>query len=156
MVMTALLTVQSGMCAEVVSPELKQALKMPTYEPNFLSIAGALIFVICLIYVTGLIYTKLNVVGAQTVKKQLKNLDLSCVRILSTTQLGQGRNLHVIEVNNKHLLIGSTNESVNLIKDLDENEAPKPVASFNEKKVECCEIAEVEEEDFGLYKKYLK
>lgn len=103
---------------EEVSPELQQALKTTTNEPNIFSIIFALGFVIFLIYITGLIYSKLNVVGAKAVKEQLKNYELTKAVILSTTQIGQGKNLHVIEVNNNHYLIGATQNSINLIKDL--------------------------------------
>ena len=41
-------------------------------EPNILSVVLSLVFVILLIYATGIIYTKLNRVGAKTLKKQLQ------------------------------------------------------------------------------------
>lgn len=98
-----------------VANELKQH---SSREPGFGSVVFSLLFVICLIYVTGLIYSKLNAVGAKTVKKQLKKHDLSQAMVLSTTQLGQGKNLHVIEINNQKMLIGATQHSINLIKEL--------------------------------------
>jgi flagellar biogenesis protein FliO len=110
-----------GQCfaVDAVSPELQQSLKINTSEPNILSIIFSLLVVIFLIYITGLIYTKLNIAGARAVKQQLKNYDLSKVIVISTTQLGQNKNLHVIEINNQRLLIGSTPESINLIKELE-------------------------------------
>src|SRR5574344_147553 len=85
---------------ETVSSSISGSLKPQGNEPNVLSIIFALLFVIFLIYITGIVYSKLNIMGAQTVKEQLKNLDLSGVVVLSTTQLGQNRNLHVIEIDN--------------------------------------------------------
>ena len=107
---------------ETVSPDLEQSLKTHTNEPGIMSIIFALLVVIFLIYITGLIYSKLNIVGAKTVQSQLKNYDLSKVVVLSTTQLGQNKNLHVIELNNKRYLIGATQNSINLIKELNETE----------------------------------
>lgn len=109
-----------GQCfaVEAVSPELQESLKVTTSEPNLLSIIFALLVVIFLIYITGFIYTKLNIAGARVVKEQLKNYDLSKVIVISTTQLGQNKNLHVIEINNQRLLISATPESINLIKEL--------------------------------------
>lgn len=123
-----ILTAQKAFCiVETVSPELEQSLKTNIHEPNFLSILFALLIVICLIYITGLIYSKLNIVGARTVQKQLKNYDLSKVIILSTTQLGQNKNLHVIEINKKRYLIGATPTSINLIKEIeDTSKSVKP------------------------------
>lgn len=115
------ITAQKAFCmAEAVSPELEQSLKAGSNEPNFMSIIFSLLVVVFLIYITGLIYSKLNIAGAKTVQEHMKNYDLSKVIVLSTTQLGQGKNLHVIELNNKRYLIGATQGSVNLIKELGE------------------------------------
>lgn len=118
-----MITIQKALCAtSAVGSELEQSLKTSSNEPSIMSIIFALLFVIFLIYITGLIYSKLNIVGAKAVKDQLKNYDLSKVIILSTTQLGQGKNLHVVELNNKRYLIGATQNSINLIKELGESE----------------------------------
>lgn len=155
---------------EAVSPELSQSLKTTTNEPNVLSIIFALGFVIFLIYITGLIYSKLNIVGAKSVKEQFKNYDLTKAVVLSTTQIGQGKNLHVIELNNKCYLIGATQNSINLIKDLGEI---KESALVEEEKSageeideaiqvlygthteESVEKEEPKKEEFDVHKKYL-
>jgi len=185
-VLTCIITmVNFGQCfaLEVVSPELQQSLKVNTSEPNILSIILSLLVVIFLIYITGLIYTKLNIAGAKAVKQQLKNYDLSKVIVISTTQLGQNKNLHVIEINNQRLLIGSTPESINLIKELDSTQPKvKPTKSgeenvgdtismlysrsnvleevqglqYEEKKPEQqTQQPETVEKEFNLHKKYL-
>lgn len=150
-------TVQCGFCAvEATSPELSQSLKTHSNEPGIMSIVFALLFVICLIYGTGIIYQKLNIVGAKTVKDQLKNHDMNGVVVLSTTQLGQGKNLHVIEINNQQLLIGATPSSINLIKELgagsrlSKNEIIQTPPTTKEIQTE----VEVEE-SFDIHKKYL-
>lgn len=114
-------TGQQVLCAvEEVSPELQHSLKTTSHEPNFLSVITALLFVIALIYITGVIYSKLNLAGAKTVQKQIRDHNLSKAVVISTTQLGQGKNLHVIELNKKHYLIGATTSSITLIKELGE------------------------------------
>ena len=67
----------------------------------------------------------MNVLGHNAVKKQYKGLDNERIFIHSTTQIGNNKTLHVIEIAGKKLLIGVTNESINLIKDLDETENSK-------------------------------
>lgn len=144
--------------AAEASPELAKSLKNTSHEPNFFSIVFALLFVIFLIYITGIIYSKLNLVGAKTVKDQLRGYHLDRAVVLSTTQLGQGKNLHVIEINDKHLLIGATANSINLIKELevvktDENKSK--IATENEI-IEHLEKEEpVVEDKFDVHKKYL-
>lgn len=153
LVITFISTVQWGFCAiEATSPELSQSLKTHSNEPGIMSIAFALLFVICLIYGTGILYQKLNIVGAKTVKEQLKNHDMNSVVVLSTTQLGQGKNLHVIEINNQQLLIGATPSSISLIKEL------SSIGGSTREEVQ--KVREIQsetevEKDFDIHKKYL-
>lgn len=87
-------------------------------EPNILSVVLSLVFVILLIYATGIIYTKLNRVGAKTLKKQLQEKNESRVSVISTTPLGSNKTLHVVELDGKRMLIGASANSIDLIKDL--------------------------------------
>lgn len=87
-------------------------------EPNILSVLLSLIFVILLIYATGIIYAKLNKVGFKAMKKQLDDIDSSRVSVISTTPLGNNKTLHVVELDGKRMLIGASNNSIDLIKDL--------------------------------------
>lgn len=156
-----MLTAQKAFCAaEAISSDLKPALKSSANEPNFLSVLSALLFVVALIYVTGLIYSKLNVVGAKTVQTQIRNNDLSRAVVISTTQLGQNKNLHVIELNKKHYLIGSTPGSINLIKELGsikEVEITTEKSQPETKSDNDIETVYVEEQpNFDLHKKYLR
>lgn len=131
-----MMTAQKAFClTDVLSSDLESSLKTSSSEPNFLSIVFALLFVIFLIYITGIIYQKLNLVGAKTVKEQLKNYDLTKAIVLSTTQLGQGKNLHVIELNKSRYLIGATTDSITLIKELGsgvEVEEPKLIEEIKQ------------------------
>ena len=88
------------------------------HEPNLVSLVFSLLFVILLIYATGIIYTKLNKLGFATMKKQMGNLGNSRVAIVSTTPIGNNKSLHVIELDGKRMLIGAAANSINLIKDL--------------------------------------
>lgn|SRR5574344_272941 len=151
---------------ETVSSSISGSLKPQGNEPNVFSIIFSLLFVIFLIYITGIVYSKLNLVGAKTVKKQFKDYDMSKAVVISTTQLGQNKNLHVIELNNHRYLIGATQNSINLIKDLGEEigsevseieEIPQEDADkSNDEKIL---LASAEQEpvnpDDEIYKKYL-
>ncbi len=87
-------------------------------EPNILSVVLSLVFVILLIYATGIIYAKLNKVGIKTMKKQIGTADDSRVSVISTTPLGNNKTLHVVELDGKRMLIGASANSIDLIKDL--------------------------------------
>lgn len=148
-----MLTAQKTLCAvQTVSPELESSLKDTSGEPGIMSIIFALLFVIFLIYITGIIYSKLNIVGAKTVQNQMKNYDLYKAIVISTTQLGRDRNLHVIEINEKRYLIGSAQNSINLLKELDNTKPEeKPLAVETKKE----EVVVEPEENFDIHKKYL-
>lgn len=115
---------QSTCClADTLSPDIQSSLKGATGgTANGFSVVFSLVFVLLLIYVTGIIYQKLNVLGAKTAKEQFKKNALHKAVVLSTTQIGQGRNLHVVELNGKHYLIGSAQNSINLLKELENEE----------------------------------
>ena len=88
------------------------------HEPNLVSIFFSLVFVILLIYATGIIYTKLNKLGLNTLKKQMGESNTSKVSVISTTALGSNKTLHVVELDGKRMLIGASSASIHLIKDL--------------------------------------
>lgn len=87
-------------------------------EPNLVSLVFSLLFVILLIYATGIIYTKLNKFGIKTLKNQTGDMNSSHASVISTTPLGNNKTLHIIELDGKRMLIGASANSINLIKDL--------------------------------------
>ena len=87
-------------------------------EPSILSVVFSLIIVILLIYVTAIIYAKLNHAGLKTLKKQIGDNSDSKVAVISTTALGSNKTLHVVELGGKRLLLGASVNGINLIKDL--------------------------------------
>lgn len=140
----------------VIAEPLKESLR-PTYEPGYFSIVLSLIFVICLIYATGIIYNKLNHFGIKTLKAQNKDFSQDKITILSTTPLGPNKTLHVIELDGRKMLIGASANSIHLIKDLSSNSDYKEIAESSEIENEIIiNHQEDLEEEFGLYKKYLR
>ncbi len=151
--------------ADSLTENINSSLKSSSYEPNYFSILVSLVFVIFLIYVTGILYTKLNKVGVKTVRNELKeSSDIKPV-VLSTTPIGHDKSLQVIEINGEKLLIGVSQNSVSLIKTLESgkrqdviNEIPVHNTNVEQSQVEnkTKEEHTVNADDFGLYKKYLR
>lgn len=151
--------------ADSVTENINSSLKSSSYEPNYFSILVSLVFVIFLIYVTGILYTKLNKVGVKTVRNELKeSSDIKPV-VLSMTPIGHDKSLQVIEINGEKLLIGVSQNSVSLIKTLESgkrqdviNETPVYNTNVEQSQVEnkTKEEHTVNADDFGLYKKYLR
>lgn len=88
------------------------------HEPGIISVIFSLIFVVLLIYLTGIIYAKLNKAGFKTLKKQQGDFAKSHVSVVSTTALGNNKTLHVVELDGKRMLIGASSSTIQLIKDL--------------------------------------
>ena len=87
-------------------------------EPSIISVVLSLLFVILLIYLIAIIYSKLNKVGFRTLKRQQGEFGRSQVSVISTTQLGNNKTLHVVELDGKRMLIGASSSAIQLIKDL--------------------------------------
>jgi len=87
-------------------------------EPSIISVVLSLIFVVLLIYLTGILYAKLNKMGFNTLKKQQGELSKSRAVVVSTTSLGSNKTLHVVELDGKRMLIGASQGTIQLIKDL--------------------------------------
>ncbi len=145
--------------AEPLKNTLAQA-----HEPGYFSVFLSLVFVICLIYATGLIYSKLNHLGIKTFKSQNKEFAKDKITILSTTPLGANRTLHVIELDGRKMLIGASANSIHLIKDLSEGQdsgcdlAEEMQIEDYDKAAHITDLSKDEciDEEFGLYKKYLR
>lgn len=133
-----------------------------TYEPGYLSIVLSLIFVVCLIYATGIIYNKLNHFGIKALKAQNKDFCKDKITILSTTPLGQNKTLHVIELDGRKMLIGASANSIHLIKDLSNDNEYQEITEITNSDSQTLNDSENNsneedlEEEFGLYKKYLR
>ena len=109
---------QASSVTTLDSPNIDIATNSVGAEPNLLSVLVSLIFVILLIYATGIIYAKLNKVGLKTLKDQVDDKNRSKVSVVSTTLLGNNKTLHVVELDGKRMLIGASANSIHLIKDL--------------------------------------
>ena len=102
--------------------ELQEVLKHDTYEPNYFTMIFVLIFVIFLIYLTDFIYQQLIGLVSKINKKALKNSSLNKVNILSSMPLGRGKNIYVISVNGKTLMLGATENQITLLREFSEQE----------------------------------
>ena len=91
--------------------------------PNFLSILGWLGVVLILIFlILPLILKKLRGVNAADIfNGKFKINDLNQFNILSTATLGQGKDIHLVEINGQKLVIGSTANNINLLTELKTN-----------------------------------
>ncbi len=113
---------------------MKQSMSQQDYGiPSVMNLVLSMIFVIALIYITGWVYTKLNIVNRKNIAKIAESKDKARFNIIQSMSLGQQRHIYSVEMNNKILLIGSTPSHINLIKEFDKNKFDDTVDTDNEK-----------------------
>lgn len=86
--------------------------------PDYGSVIFSLIIVVLLIYASAILYTRLNKFGINAFKTKTGISADSRVAVVSTTPLGGNKTLHVVELEGKRMLIGASNSTIQLIKDL--------------------------------------
>ncbi len=119
-----LLTSNVSYAVELPSVMKQTMAQDPISMSGLLNLVISMIIVIALIYATGWIYTKLNLVNRDKLKKIAEqNADVHRFNVLQSMPLGQQRYLYSIEMNGKVLLVGSTPSHINLIKEFDKNDA---------------------------------
>ena len=94
--------------------QVTQVLAKNTYEPNYFSMILGLFVVILLIYLTGYLYQRLTKVNLKH-----EQLFINKPQVISTTTIGQGRNLHVVKIGDSACLIGSTQNQITFLKDVE-------------------------------------
>lgn len=94
--------------------QVTQVLAKNTYEPNYFSMILGLFVVILLIYLTGYLYQRLTKVNLKH-----EQLFVNKPQVISTTTIGQGRNLHVVKIGDSACLIGSTQNQITFLKDVE-------------------------------------
>ena len=93
---------------------ISSSLATNSWEPSYFAMILGLILVIALVYISAFVYQKLSKVKLNNTLNQTNTPE-----IVSTTPLGQNRNLHIIKIKDEYILIGSTQNSITHIKDLD-------------------------------------
>ena len=134
---------------------MKQSMSHDYGIPSVMNLVLSMIFVIALIYITGWVYTKLNIVNRKNIGKITESDNNMHFNVIQSMSLGQQRHIYSVEMNNKILLIGSTPSHINLIKEFDKKAFDKEIGFDN--KNDCTEpvtdihkMTNIDE----LYKKY--
>ena len=120
-----LLLINNNMSYAVEIPSVMQQsmAQDPIGMSGILNLVISMVVVIALIYATGWIYTKLNLINKDKLKKLTSaQTDKERFTVLQSMPLGQQRHLYSIEMNGKILLIGSTPSHINLIKEFDKSD----------------------------------
>ena len=117
----------------------------------------SLIVVIAMIFGVAWLYNKLrNVDPSSLLAGKFTENPSNKFHILSTATLGQGKNIHLVEINGKQLVIGSTMNNISLLTEL------KDAAEQNATTMQSTEDSEpIDQNNYEsgfneIYKEYLK
>ena len=85
-----------------------------SYTPNYFGMFFGLLIVICLVYITAIVYQKLLKVKLT----QQNGTNEYNIKIINSIQIGQNQKINIIKVADEYLLIGSTQNNISLLKEL--------------------------------------
>ncbi|OGH95745.1 MAG: hypothetical protein A2039_07390 [Candidatus Melainabacteria bacterium GWA2_34_9] len=93
---------------------------------TFLRTISSLFIVLLLILAFAWVYARVKGINPTAILTgKFSEKDLNKFNVLSTSTLGQGKDIHLVEINGKQLVIGSTNNNINLLTEIPAEEIEK-------------------------------
>lgn len=118
---------------EVLTEPMKQLLKQSPSLPSISHIVISTVIMIFIIYAVAIVYQKLNLFNSKRFAGQDdKAFNLNKLKIVNCMSLGPNKAVHIVEVNDKYLVLGSTQTNINLLKEFDKNQLNKIADVFPE------------------------
>jgi len=107
------------------TPELKDS------GNAFIKAVASLSIVILLIFIFAWVYARVKGINPTAILTgKFSERDLNKFNVISSSTLGQGKDIHLVEINGKQLVIGSTANNINLLTEI----APEEIEKLKEKK----------------------
>ncbi len=111
---------------EVLTEPMKEVLKQAPAMPSIANVVLSTLFMVLIIYVVAFTYQKLNSYNSKRFSDQSeKALNLNKMKITNCLSLGPNKCLYIVEVNEKFLVVGSTQTQINLLKEFDKKDLQK-------------------------------
>ena len=93
---------------------------------DFLRTVSSLFVVLLLILGFAWVYARVKGINPTAILTgKFSEKDLNRFNVLSTSTLGQGKDIHLVEINGKQLVIGSTTNNINLLTEIPPEEIEK-------------------------------
>ncbi len=104
----------------------KIPIKKDTSGSYYLRALSALVIVLLLIFAFAWGYAKIKGINPSAILTgKFAEKNLNKFNILSSSTLGQGKDIHLVEINGKQLVIGSTASNINLLTEIEPEEIEK-------------------------------
>lgn len=120
------------MADEVLPASMKNVLKHSSEVPGLFHIVLSTAFMVVFIYAIAIVYHKLSKFNTKKFSSyDDKLMNLNKLKLINSMSLGPNKSLHVVEINNRFLVIGSTQTSINLLKEFDKNAIMSSTGEFS-------------------------
>lgn len=125
----------AGAVPNVLTSQMKEMLKSNPEIPGISRVLISTLFMIVFIYVVAFFYKKISLFNSKALSIEDKSFDLNKLKIINSKSLSTNNAVHIVEVNGKYLVLGSTPNQISLLKEFDKNAlVEEEVKSFDEGK----------------------
>lgn len=117
----SLMTTSTALAGPIIPESMRQSMQTEySGMPSLLNLIVSMVVVIALIYITGWAYTNLSRYNQSKLGNIQKNkLEKNKFSVVSSMPLGSNKNLYAVEINNKILVLGATQNNISLLKEFD-------------------------------------
>lgn len=127
---TILLSSKAFAVPEVLTEPMKEMLKQSPSIPSVTNVILSTLFMIVIIYAVAITYQKLNEFNNKRFSENgEKTYSLNKLKVVNCLPLGANKTLHIVEVNEKFLVLGSTQTQISLLKEFDKKDLNKIIES---------------------------
>ncbi|MDD3237873.1 MAG: flagellar biosynthetic protein FliO [Candidatus Gastranaerophilales bacterium] len=103
-----------------LTEQMKQSMQHAPQLPNISNVLLSTLFMVVMIYVVAFMYQKISSFNSKKfTNAEDKSLNLNKMKIVSSMALGANKAVHIVEVNGKYLVLGSTASNISLLKEFD-------------------------------------
>ena len=107
------------------SSEIKHQKELNNYD-YIIRPSVSLGIVLFLILIFAWIYTRLKGINPNSLLTgKFSDMDMNKFKVLASSSLGQGKIIHLVEINGKQLVVGSTNNNINLLTEISPEDMEK-------------------------------
>ena len=105
----------------VLTNQMKEMLKSNPELPSISRVLISTLFMVVFIYVVAFFYKKISLFNSKALSIEDRSLDLNKLKIINSKSLSANSAVHIVEVNGKYLVLGSTPNQISLLKEFDKN-----------------------------------
>lgn len=117
---------------DVLPSQMKVALKNTAVIPSISHVVISTFLMVVIIYLIAFLYQRLSAFNARKFAIiDEKPISINKMKIVNSLSLGANKALFIVEVNDKFLVLGSTNNNISLVKEFDKKNLDELLVSYS-------------------------